>query len=58
MIEPPQSEVPPILKKTTQGYLLGSASVPPYILFGLFGIPQLQGPTGAGVVVSETVVLV
>ena len=58
MIEPPQSEVPPMLKNTTQGYSFGSVSFPPNILFGLFGIPQLQGPTGAGVVVSETVGLV
>ena len=57
MRAPPQRLERPISRNTTQGYSLGSVSLPPNILFGLLGIPQLQTepPGVVVVVVSETV---
>ena len=57
MSAPPQRLERPISRNTTHGYSFGSVSLPPNILFGLLGIPQLQTepPGVVVVVVSETV---
>ena len=42
MRAPPHKEEPPMLRYTTHGYSFGTVSLPPNILFGLLGIPQLH----------------
>ena len=42
MRAPPHKEVLPMLRNTTHGYSFGSTSLPPNILLGLLGIPQLH----------------
>ena len=56
MRDPPQRLERPIARNTTHGYSFGSVSLPPNILFGLLGIPQLQTepPEVVVVVVSVT----
>ena len=55
MRAPPQRLERPISRNTTHGYSFGSVSLPPNILFGLLGIPQLQTEPPGVVVVVETV---
>ena len=50
MRAPPHKNLPPMSRYTTQGYSFGSVSLPPNILVGLLGIPQLHVEL-AGVVV-------
>ena len=42
MRAPPHKNLRPISRYTTQGYSFGSVSLPPNILVGLLGIPQLH----------------
>ena len=50
MRAPPHKNLRPMSRYTTHGYSFGSVSLPPNILVGLLGIPQLHVEL-AGVVV-------
>ena len=52
LMRAPPHTPPPMFRYTTQGYSFGSVSLPPNILVGLLGIPQLQVELGGVVVVG------